>query len=60
MTFDNNIDINVFLQNEHICKIFLMKFLIINKKMIEIIIKNERLNFDRRQLLYQEFPMHMT
>ena len=59
MTFNNDINIIAFLQNEHARKIFLTKFFIINKKATETIANDERLNFDCRQLLYQEFPMHM-
>ena len=59
MTFNNDTNIIAFLQNKYTHKIFLTEFFITNKKTIKTAANDERLDFDCRQLLYQEFSMHM-
>ncbi len=60
MTFNNDTDIIALLQNEHARKTSLTEFFTANKKATETAANGERLDFDCRQLLYQEFPTHMT
>ena len=57
--FDNDIDIITFLQNDHIRKIILTKFFTTNKQVTKAAANDERLNFDCRELLYQEFSIYM-
>ena len=60
ITFDNDTDIIALLQNEHARKIILIEFFIVNNKAIKTETNGERLDFDCRELLYQEFPIYMT
>ena len=60
ITFDNDTDIIALLQNEHTRKTTLTEFFTANKQATEAAANGERLDFDCRELLYQEFPTHMT
>ena len=60
VTFDNNSDIVTLLHNEHAGKTTLTGFFITNKRAVEAATNGERLDFDCRQLLYQEFATHMV
>ena len=59
-TFDNNSDIVTLLQNECARKTTLTEFFTTNKRAVEAAANGERLDFDCRQLLYQEFATHMV
>ena len=60
VTFDNDTDIVTLLQNNHVRETALAEFFMINKQAAEAAANGERLDFDCRELLYQEFPTHMT
>jgi len=57
--FNNDINIVILLQNDCIHKTILIEFFTANKQAIKATINDERMNFDCRQLLYQEFPIYM-
>ena len=60
VTFDNNTDIITLLQNERSHKTTLTEFFTANKQAAEAAANGERLDFDCRELLYQEFPTYMV
>ena len=60
VTFNDDTDIVTFLQNERILKTTLMEFFTANKLAMARAANGERLDFDCRELLYQEFPIHMV
>ena len=60
ITFDNDTNIITLLQNDHVRKTTLTKFFTANKQVTKAAANGERLDFDCRELLYQEFPTHMT
>ena len=62
MTFHDNTDITTLLQNEHAHKTSLMEFFTANQQVAAAAAaaNGEPLDFDCRELLYQEFPTHMT
>ena len=58
MNYDT--DIVTLLQNEHLRKTMLTEFFTANKQATEAAANGERLDFDCRELLYQEFPTYMV
>src|SRR5205814_5247787 len=61
ITFDDDTDIITLLQNERILKtITLTEFFTANKLAAAAAADGEWLDFDCRELLYQEFPIHMV
>ena len=62
MTFHDNTDITALLQNEHARKTSLTEFFTANQQAAAAAAaaNGEPLDFDCRELLYQEFPTHMT
>ncbi|TMI79656.1 MAG: hypothetical protein E6H10_14970 [Bacteroidetes bacterium] len=60
VTFNDDTDIVTLLQNDRIRKTTLTEFFTANKQATEATINGEQLDFDCRELLYQEFPTHMV
>jgi hypothetical protein len=65
VTFGNDTDIVIFLNNDRLQKTILMEFFITNKQAeteaaAAAVDGRPPLDFDCRELLYQEFPIHMT
>ena len=58
--FNDDTDIVTLLQNDHIRKTTLTEFFTANKQAAEAAVNDGRLNFDCRELLYQEFPTYMV
>ena len=59
VTFDNDTDIDTFLQNEHLHKTMLTEYFMTNKQATADA-NGDQLDFDCRELLYQEFPTHIV
>ena len=60
VTFDNDTNIITLLQNNRVRKTTLTEFFTTNKQATEAAANVEQLDFDCRELLYQEFPIYMT
>ena len=60
VAFNDDTDIVTLLQNDHIRKTTLTEFFTTNKQAAETAANGGRLDFDCRELLYQEFPTYMV
>jgi hypothetical protein len=60
VTFNDDTDIVTLLQNDRIRKTTLTEFFTANKQATEATINGDQVDFDCRQLLYQEFPTYMV
>ena len=60
VTFSNDTDMVTFLNNERLQKTTLTEFFTANKQAAAAVTDGSQLEFDSRELLYQEFPLQMT
>ena len=60
VTFNDDTDIVTLLQNDRLHKTTLTEFFTANRQATEATVNGERLDFDCRELLYQEFPTYMV
>jgi len=60
VTFDNDSDIITLLHNDRARKTTLTEFFTANKRAAAAAADGQRLDFDCREFLYQEFPTHMV
>ena len=60
VTFNQHTDIGMLLQNERLQKTTLTEFFTKNGEAAAAAANGQQLDFDCRELLYQEFPTHMT